>query len=95
MWCDIVRSTAAGLTVPIQFRTATKQERFWVTDADRDRLQELYADDIQLPPAPDTFSATSVSGRIASECHLGAAVITGLRHDPDETVQTQQSAVPP
>ncbi|WP_333773364.1 hypothetical protein, partial [Streptomyces sp. IBSBF 3136] len=51
---DLVRGTAAGLIVPIQFRTATKQHRFWVTDADRDRLEDLQADDTQLPPAPDT-----------------------------------------
>ncbi|MFG3016773.1 hypothetical protein ACGFZB_41240 [Streptomyces cinerochromogenes] len=59
---DLVRSTAAGLVVPIQFRTVTKQQRFWVTDADRDRLEELYADDTQLPPAPDaTGSADRAS----------------------------------
>ncbi|MFF9378850.1 hypothetical protein ACF1BB_30555 [Streptomyces griseoluteus] len=55
---DLVRSTAAGLIVPIQFRTATKQQRFWVTDADRDRLEDLYADDTQLPPAPETAGST-------------------------------------
>ncbi|MFF8866265.1 hypothetical protein ACF08B_29915 [Streptomyces sp. NPDC015139] len=49
---DLVRSTAAGLIVPIQFRTATKQHRFWVTDADRDRLDDLYADDSQLHRCP-------------------------------------------
>lgn len=58
---DLVRDTAAGLIVPIQFRTATRLHRFWVTDADRDRLDDLYADDTQLPPAPDTASADRAS----------------------------------
>ncbi|MFD8421052.1 hypothetical protein [Streptomyces sp. NPDC059466] len=47
---DLVRRTAAGTIVPVQFRTATKVHRFWVTDADRDRLEDLYGDPTRLPP---------------------------------------------
>jgi hypothetical protein len=34
---DLVRKTAAGVLVPLVFRTPTVTHRFWVSDADRDR----------------------------------------------------------
>ncbi|MGC5543666.1 hypothetical protein ACPYPE_23635 [Streptomyces griseus] len=37
---DLVRQTAAGLIVPIEHRTGTRTHRFWVTDTDRDRLED-------------------------------------------------------
>ncbi|MDW6066407.1 hypothetical protein SAZ11_62465 [Streptomyces sp. FXJ1.4098] len=46
---DLVRQTAAGTIVPVQFHTATKRQRFWVTSQDRDRLDELHNDDSQMP----------------------------------------------
>ncbi|WP_432038651.1 hypothetical protein [Streptomyces cucumeris] len=46
---DLVRETAAGAVVPIQFRIGTKPQRFWVTSEDRGRLDELRADDSQMP----------------------------------------------
>ncbi|MEU1668576.1 hypothetical protein ABZ547_34345 [Streptomyces sparsogenes] len=49
---DLVRQTAAGAIVPVEFRTATKRQRFWVTSHDRDRLDDLYSDDSQMPAVP-------------------------------------------
>ncbi|MFF0561926.1 hypothetical protein [Streptomyces sp. NPDC004266] len=37
---DLVRKTAAGLIVPIEHRTGAKTQRFWVTDADQERLAD-------------------------------------------------------
>ncbi|MFJ3786482.1 hypothetical protein [Streptomyces sp. NPDC090093] len=48
---DLVRGTAAGLIVPIEHRTGTKTHRFWVTDADRDRLEDHNSGRPVLPPA--------------------------------------------
>ncbi|MET9760990.1 hypothetical protein ABZ016_18285 [Streptomyces sp. NPDC006372] len=50
---DLVRRTAAGTIVPVQFRVGATTHRFWVTDADRDRLEDLRSDDTQLPPAQE------------------------------------------
>jgi hypothetical protein len=47
---------AAGTIVPVEFRTATKLHRFWITSADRGRLEELREDDSRLPP-PEEESA--------------------------------------
>lgn len=47
---DLVRRTAAGAIVPVQFRVGGTTHRFWVTDTDRDRLEDLRSDDTQLPP---------------------------------------------
>ncbi|MEU5029285.1 hypothetical protein [Streptomyces milbemycinicus] len=46
---DLVRQTAAGTIVPVQFHTATKRQRFWVTSQDRDLLDELHNDDSRMP----------------------------------------------
>ncbi|KOU09246.1 hypothetical protein ADK87_05535 [Streptomyces sp. NRRL F-4711] len=46
---DMVRQTAAGTIVPIQFRAGKTVHRYWVTDADRDRLDDLDGDDTRLP----------------------------------------------
>ncbi|MFD3572215.1 hypothetical protein [Streptomyces sp. NPDC058667] len=48
---DLVRGTAAGLIVPVEHRTGTKTHRFWVTDADRERLEDLNSGRPVLPPA--------------------------------------------
>ncbi len=37
---DLVRRTAAGLIVPVEHQLGSKAHRFWVTDADRDRLED-------------------------------------------------------
>lgn len=58
---DMVRQTAAGTIVPIQFRAGTKVHRYWVTSADRDRLDDLNSDDTRLPPERDTAPATGAS----------------------------------
>ncbi|MER6291143.1 hypothetical protein [Streptomyces sviceus] len=60
---DLVRQTAAGTIVPIEFRTATKTHRFWVAHTDHERYTDLLSDDTRLPPlqdedAPSAFSAS-------------------------------------
>ncbi len=52
MFDDLIRRTAAGTIVPVQFRVGGTTHRFWVTDTDRDRLEDLRSDDTQLPPVP-------------------------------------------
>ncbi|MFE1230600.1 hypothetical protein [Streptomyces sp. NPDC058745] len=46
---DLVRRTAAGRIVPVQHRVGTSTHRFWVTDADRDRLDDLNGGRLVLP----------------------------------------------
>ncbi|MFE1076051.1 hypothetical protein ACFW5W_33185 [Streptomyces sp. NPDC058783] len=58
---DMVRQTAAGTIVPIQFRAGTKVHRYWVTNADRDRLDDLDSDDTRLPPERENTPATGAS----------------------------------
>ncbi|MER5399813.1 hypothetical protein [Streptomyces sp. NPDC002599] len=50
---DLVRKTAAAEIVPVEFRMGTTTHRFWVTEADHDRLEDLRGDDTQLPPVPE------------------------------------------
>ncbi|WP_406187364.1 hypothetical protein [Streptomyces sp. NBC_01006] len=47
---DLVRRTAAGTIVPVEYLMGAKVDRFWVTDADRDRLAQLQAGVIIVPP---------------------------------------------
>ncbi|MGW5047929.1 hypothetical protein [Streptomyces griseoluteus] len=58
---DMVRQTAAGTIVPIQFRAGTTMHRYWVTSTDRDRLDDLHSDDTRLPPARETDPARGAS----------------------------------
>ncbi|CAM5514035.1 putative protein OS=Streptomyces rimosus subsp. rimosus (strain ATCC / DSM 40260 / JCM 4667 / NRRL 2234) OX=1265868 GN=SRIM_040615 PE=4 SV=1 [Streptomyces rimosus subsp. rimosus] len=46
---DLVRKTAAGLIVPVEHQLGSKAHRFWVTDADRDRLEDHNAGRPVLP----------------------------------------------
>ncbi|MFI7178979.1 hypothetical protein [Streptomyces spororaveus] len=48
---DLVRQTAAGTIVPVEYRRGTRIDKFWVTDADSDRLAELQEGILTLPPA--------------------------------------------
>ncbi|WP_435850007.1 hypothetical protein [Streptomyces scabiei] len=50
MFDDLVRKTAAGLIVPIEFKQGARIHRFWVTDQDRNR----YAEEHGLPSQPTT-----------------------------------------
>ncbi|MFF3932820.1 hypothetical protein [Streptomyces hirsutus] len=58
---DMVRQTAAGTIVPIQFRAGSTVHRYWVTSADRDRLDDLDSDDTRLPSERESTSATGTS----------------------------------
>ncbi|MER5312947.1 hypothetical protein ABT034_34825 [Streptomyces sp. NPDC002773] len=48
---DLVRRTAAGLIVPVEHRTGSKTYRFWVTDADQERLEDFNIGRPVLPSA--------------------------------------------
>ncbi|MFI5672188.1 hypothetical protein [Streptomyces sp. NPDC051704] len=58
---DLVRRTAAGTIVPVEYLRGAKVDRFWVTDADRDRLAELQAGVIILPPTQPDDSSSKTS----------------------------------
>ncbi|MEV7210955.1 hypothetical protein [Streptomyces sp. NPDC093554] len=58
---DLVRQTAAGTIVPIQFRAGKTVHRYWVTSTDRDRLDDLDSDDTRLPPERQNTPATGAS----------------------------------
>ncbi|MFG3323770.1 hypothetical protein ACGF3J_37575 [Streptomyces sp. NPDC048171] len=58
---DMVRQTAAGTIVPIQFRAGKTVHRYWVTSTDRDRLDDLHGDDTRLPLERDTAPASGAS----------------------------------
>ncbi|MFJ8790534.1 hypothetical protein [Streptomyces sp. NPDC102462] len=65
---DLVRQTAAGTIVPIQFRTATKFHRFWVTSIDQDRYNDLLSDATALPPAKDDSTAPTRASHNRPTC---------------------------
>ncbi|MFF5663185.1 hypothetical protein ACFY7F_10175 [Streptomyces griseofuscus] len=65
---DLVRQTAAGTIVPIQFRTATKLHRFWVTSTDQERYNDLLSDATQLPPAREDNNAPAGASRNRPTC---------------------------
>ncbi|MFI0242964.1 hypothetical protein [Streptomyces sp. NPDC016845] len=57
----MVRKTAAGAIVPIQFRAGATVHRCWVTSTDRDRLNDLDSDDTRVPPEREAAPATGAS----------------------------------
>jgi hypothetical protein len=59
MFDDLVRRTAAGTIVLVHFRVGGTTHRFWVTDTDRDRLEDLCSDDAQLPSVPEADAPRS------------------------------------
>jgi len=65
---DLVRQTAAGSIVPIQFRTATKLHRFWVTSTDQERYNDLLSDTTQLPPAREDSTAPARASHNRPTC---------------------------
>ncbi|MFF3020728.1 hypothetical protein [Streptomyces sp. NPDC057939] len=68
---DLVRRTAAGTIVPVEYRRGTKIDKFWVTDADRDRLTELQEGVLALPP-PRQDDARSKSSLNRPTCRPAA-----------------------
>lgn len=70
---DLVRQTAAGAIVPIQFHTSTKVHRFWVTHADRNRYNDLRSDDTRLPEAPQDVQPPSRASHNRPTCRPGLA----------------------
>src|SRR5690348_10655434 len=61
---DLVRRTAAAGIVPVQFRTAPQPHRFWVTDADRERLEGFYGDPLHCLGSRRKISRRSRRARI-------------------------------
>ncbi|MER6342340.1 hypothetical protein ABT258_36370 [Streptomyces tendae] len=74
---DMVRQTAAGTIVPIQFRAGKTVHRYWVTSADRDRLDDLNSDDTRLPPEREAAQASGAS-RNRPTCQPAATPITAV-----------------
>ncbi|WP_158712279.1 hypothetical protein [Streptomyces sp. NRRL F-5135] len=63
---DLVRQTAAGLIVPIEFRTGSRIHRFWMTDRDQDRYEDLNSGRPVLPspePEEENHASTGASRR--------------------------------
>ncbi|MFF4361070.1 hypothetical protein [Streptomyces sp. NPDC001604] len=92
---DLVRRTAAGTIVPVQFRVGGTTHRFWVTDTDRERLEDLRSDDTQLPPAqePDTPAHAS-RNRPTCKPSLPASNTPDIGQDYPVTHVPAQSAPP-
>ncbi|MEU3516736.1 hypothetical protein ABZ770_15815 [Streptomyces sp. NPDC006654] len=65
---DLVRQTAAGTIVPIQFRTATKLHRFWVTNTDQERYDDLLSDATRLPPVREDNTAPARASHDRPTC---------------------------
>ncbi|MFF3942970.1 hypothetical protein [Streptomyces phaeofaciens] len=68
---DLVRRMAAGTIVPVEFRTATKLHRFWITSADRGRLEELREDDSRLPPPEEESRTAPLASTNRPTCRIG------------------------
>ncbi|MGW7385485.1 hypothetical protein [Streptomyces sp. NPDC054794] len=73
---DLVRRTAAGTIVPIQFRTSAKPHRFWVTDTDQHRYQDLLSDNTQLPEPAIDAPAPAGASRNRPTCRPGLNATT-------------------
>ncbi|MGC2997235.1 hypothetical protein ACPF8X_02210 [Streptomyces sp. G35A] len=80
---DMVRQTAAGTIVPIQFRAGKTVHRYWVTNVDRDRLEDLDSDDIRLPPEREDTHATGAS-RNRPTCQPATAPPTAQDSPPPD-----------
>ncbi|MEU3774281.1 hypothetical protein AB0F11_13955 [Streptomyces sp. NPDC032472] len=58
---DLVRQTAAGSIVPVEHLRGSRLDKFWVTSADRDRLEDLLEGTVILNPAPPEGAAPKSS----------------------------------
>ncbi|MER5582263.1 hypothetical protein ABT090_11515 [Streptomyces asoensis] len=65
---DLVRETAAGTIVPVQFRTPNKTHRFWATHADHNRYKDLLDDEGQLPAIPEDVPTPSRASHNRPTC---------------------------
>ncbi|MEU0646075.1 hypothetical protein [Streptomyces umbrinus] len=80
---DLVRRTAEGTIVPVQFRTGTKVHRFWVTDIDRNRLEDLHGDDTRLPPLQEADRPRDTASPNRPTCRVDAATAPAAPVLPD------------
>jgi len=87
---DLVRRTAAGTIVPIQFRTATKLHRFWVTSTDQERYNDLLSDATRLPPAKEDNGAPARASHNRPTCRPDITTTTLTQPAPS----TDQNAAP-
>jgi hypothetical protein len=81
---DLVRKTAAGAIVPIQFRTATKLHRFWVAHTDQNRYNDLLSDDTQLPDVPEDVQIPSRASHNRPTCRPDLAIASSTTSAPSE-----------
>ncbi|MDJ0386079.1 hypothetical protein [Streptomyces sp. G-G2] len=95
---DLVRRTAAGTIVPVEFLRGTKVDRFWVTDADCDRLADFQSGVIVLPPTQPGDSSSKSSPNLPT-CRpatiLGeSAPAVALASDPTALIPQQRAFAP-
>ncbi|MER6736558.1 hypothetical protein [Streptomyces puniciscabiei] len=80
---DLVRQTAAGTVVPVQFHAGGgTAHRFWVADKDRDRLDDLRSDDTQLPPVREEPDTAVRASRNRPTCKPALLASRALRPGP-------------
>ncbi|MFF3312946.1 hypothetical protein [Streptomyces sp. NPDC002952] len=91
---DLVRNTAAGTIVPIQFRASTKLHRFWVTEADRSRYSDLLNDDTRLPELPETVRTPSRASQNRPTCQPDLTVTSAPASQPDAPTVTAAGLLP-
>ncbi|GGQ97455.1 hypothetical protein ACIRPJ_33270 [Streptomyces asoensis] len=79
---DLVRETAAGTIVPVQFRTPNKTHRFWATHADHNRYKDLLDDDGRLPASSEDVPTPSRASHNRPTCR------------PELTATSSEAATP-
>ncbi|MFE7757659.1 hypothetical protein [Streptomyces sp. NPDC057429] len=93
---DLVRKTAAGLIVPVEFRGGSRTHRFWVTDRDRDRYADLNNGLPVLPSAEteDHDQKSSGASRRAPTCRPHTATPAMPSHTAPLLSIPAQAAAP-
>ncbi|WP_327135384.1 hypothetical protein OG311_37255 [Streptomyces sp. NBC_01343] len=88
---DLVRRTAAATIVPVEYLRGTKVDRFWVTDADRDRLADLQSRVI-VPPLAQWDDSSSKTSPNLPTCRRTASL---SRSVPAVAIATDATALIP
>ncbi|MEU0786898.1 hypothetical protein ABZ341_35690 [Streptomyces sp. NPDC006173] len=84
---DLVRNTAAGTIVPVQFRTLNKTHRFWATRADHNRYNDLLNNDHQLPAVTEDVRTPSRASHNHPTCRPDLTTTASVTATPT-TLQT-------
>ncbi|MET9351206.1 hypothetical protein [Streptomyces termitum] len=90
---DLVRKTAAGLIVPVEHLLGAKAHRFWVTDADRDRLEDHNAG----RPVPPPVEPEDERELLYRASHRAPTCRPSVQRpkDPVETSAARAAVLPP